>query len=381
MANGVSRKGIVVAVFAGAAVLAGLILFQLRPASPLEIGFVGGISGKIADLGIDCRRGTEIAVERTNRVGGINGRPVKLIALDDAQDENKAREAVQTLLTRNLPAIIGHTTSAMTMATLPLVNASSTLLVSPTSSTPLLRDIDDNLIRSCAVSTDAANLMARYLREEKKVSSVGIIYDLANKAYTEMWYKAFSESFRELGGSLAEPLTFSSGPDIALLPLIERMRQQPIESLVIVANSVDAALLCQQVRKSGWQIPLALADWAATEQLISLGGKAVEGAVISQYFNRKSTAPDYLDFKREFARAYKSEPGFGALHAYNATMMVLRSLAEKQDGETLKRTILRISLFKGLQDDIVINRFGDSNHPTYMGVIENGTFRIFEEYR
>ena len=177
------------------------------------------------------------------------------------------------------------------------------------------------------------------------------------------------------------PLTFSSGPDIVLLPLIERMRQQPIESLVIVANSVDAALLCQQVRKSGWQIPLALADWAATEQLISLGGKAVEGAVVSQYFNRKSTAPDYLDFKREFEKAYRSEPGFGALHAYNATMLVLRSLAEKQDGETLKQTILRISQFKGLQDDIVINRFGDSNHPTYMGIIENGTFRIFEDYR
>lgn len=381
MADGISRKGIVVAVLAGIFVLAGIIWLQLRPASPLEIGFVGGISGKIADLGIDCRRGTEIAVERTNRAGGIDGRPVTLIALDDAQDENTAKEAVRTLLARKLPAIIGHTTSAMTMATLPLVNASSTLLVSPTSSTPLLRDIDDNHIRSCAVSTDAANLMARYLREEKKISSVGIIYDLANKAYTEMWYQAFSERFLKLGGRLAEPLTFSSGPDIALLPLIERMRQQPIESLVIVANSVDAALLCQQVRKSGWQIPLALADWAATEQLVSLGGKAVEGAVVSQYFNRKSTAPDYLDFKREFSKAYRSEPGFGALHAYNATMMVLRSLAEKQDGETLKQTILRISQFKGLQDDIVINRYGDSNHPTYMGIIENGTFRIFEDYR
>ena len=381
MATGISRKGVVFSLLAGIVVLAGIALFQLKPARPVEIGFVAGLSGKFADLGIDCRRGVEIAVSRTNRTGGIHGHPVRLIALDDAQDEGKAREAIQTLLARRLPAIIGHSTSNMTMATLPLVNASSTLLVSPTTSTPLLKDIDDNLVRSCAISTDAANLMVRYLREKKQVSSVGIIYDLANRAYTEMWYKAFRESFLKRGGRLVEPLTFTSGTDMKMLPLVEQMRQKPIDTLVIVANSVDAAMLCQQVRKSGWQIPLALADWAATEQLINLGGNAVEGAVISQFFNRKSTAPAFLEFKREFETAYKSEPGFGALHAYNAAMMVIRSLAEQHQDETLKQTILRISKFPGLQDDIVINRFGDSNHPTYMGIIENGTFRIFEEYR
>lgn len=381
MATGISRKGIVFSILAGITVLAGIVFFQFKPAGPVEIGFVAGLSGKFADLGIDCRRGAEIAVSRTNRAGGINGRTVRLIALDDAQDESKAREAVKTLIARQMPAIIGHSTSNMTMASLPLINASSTLLVSPTTSTPLLKDIDDNLIRSCAVSTDAANLMVRYLREKKQVSAVGIIYDLANRAYTEPWYQTFRKSFLSLDGRRVEPLTFISGPDIEMLPLVEQMRQKPIDFLVIVANSVDAALLCQQVRKSGWQIPLALADWAATEQLINLGGNAVEGAVISQYFNRKSTAPAFIEFKQEFAKTYKSEPGFGALHAYNAAMMIIRSLAEQQADETLKQTILRISMFEGLQDDIVINRFGDSNHPTYMGTIENGTFKIFEEYR
>ena len=381
MATGIPPKGLLFSLLAGTVVLAGIVFFQFRPAKPVEIGFVAGLSGKFADLGIDCRRGVEIAVSRTNRGGGINGHPVNLITLDDAQDEHMAWEAVKTLLARRLPAIIGHSTSSMTMATLPLINASSTLLVSPTTSTPLLKDIDDNLFRSCAVSTDAANLMVRYLREKKNVSSAGIIYDLANRAYTENWYKAFRESFIKHGGRLVEPLTFTSGTDMKMLPLVEQMQQKPIDTLVIVANSVDAAMLCQQVRKSGWQIPLALADWAATEQLINLGGNAVEGAVISQFFNRKSTAPAFLEFKREFETAYKSEPGFGALHAYNAAMMVIRSLTEQREDETLKQTILRISKFPGLQDDIVINRFGDSNHPTYMGTIENGAFKIFEDYR
>lgn len=377
----IAKRGLLPLLFAAAVIIGGIALFNIRSDEPVPIGFVAGLSGKFSDLGLDCRRGVEIAVARINKAGGIKERQLQLVAMDDGQDEKTAKEVVSKLINQQVPVIIGHSTSSMSLATLPLINASRTLLVSPTSSTPLLENIDDNFIRSCAVSKAAAVQMARYLRDKLGVSSIGIIYDLSNKAYTEQWYNAFRKTFLDAGGERVEPLAFTSRPDIEMLPLIGQMRQKDIDVLVIVANSVDAALLCQQVRKAGWQIPLALSDWAATEQLINLGGQAVEGAVISQFFNRKSTKPAYLSFKEEFLRSYKSEPGFGALHAYNAAMMIFRAMNEQQGDETLKQTILRISHFEGLQDDIVINTYGDSNHPTYMGVIEHGSFKIFEEYR
>jgi branched-chain amino acid transport system substrate-binding protein len=376
-----AKRGLLPLLFAAAVILAGITLFNIGPDKPIPIGFVAGLSGKFSDLGLDCRRGVEIAVARINKAGGIKERQLRLVTMDDGQDEKTAREAVSSLIAQQVPVIIGHSTSSMTLATLPLINASRTLLVSPTTSTPLLENIDDNFIRSCAVSKAAAVQMARYLRDQLGISSIGIIYDLSNKAYSEQWYNSFRQTFLEAGGQRVEPMTFTSRPDIEMLPLISQMREKDIDVLVIVANSVDAALLCQQVRKAGWQIPLALSDWAATEQLINLGGQAVEGAVISQFFNRKSTKPAYLSFKGEFLRSYKSEPGFGALLSYNAAMMIFRAMAEQQGDETLKETILRISHFEGLQDDIVINKYGDSNHPTYMGVIEKGSFKIFEEYR
>ena len=376
-----TRKRLLLAIFFIATITAGIALVNFRSNEPIPIGFVGGLSGKFSDLGLDCRRGVEIAIDKVNQAGGINKRQLQLITMDDGQDEKMAKEAVAKLIAQQVPVIIGHSTSSMSLATLPLINASHTLLVSPTSSTPLLENIDDNFIRSCAVSKNAAVLMARYLRDKLGISSIGIIYDLGNRAYTEQWYHAFRNTFLGAGGQRIESLAFTSRPDIEMLPLVTEMRQEDIEMLVIVANSVDAALLCQQVRKAGWQIPLALSDWAATEQLINLGGRTVEGAIISQFFNRKSTRPAYLSFKEEFLRSYKSEPGFGALHSYNAAMMIFRAMSERQGNETLKQTILRIAHFQGLQDDIFINQYGDSNHPTYMGVIENGSFKIFEDYR
>jgi branched-chain amino acid transport system substrate-binding protein len=379
--TGSQRKTVLAMIVCLVLAIFAIYFFYYSAASrPVVIGFVGGLTGKAADLGIDCRRGVEMAISRINASGGVNGRMVELIATDDNQDEETARQAMKSLLALKLPVIIGHTTSSMTLATLPMIDKSSTLLVSPTTSTPLLTDIDDNFIRSCAESTAAATLMAKYLRKDQIIRKVGVIYDLGNKAYTEYWYGNFASTFMAAGGDSVEPFTFTSGPDARLLPLVEKVRQHDFDALVIVANSVDAAMLCQQIRKTGWQIPLALADWAATEQLISLGGETVEGAVISQFFNRKSTKPEYVDFKQEFERTYKSEPGFGALHAFNAATMVLEAIAGQHRNETIKEAILRISSFRGLQHDIVINGFGDSNHPTYMGVIENGVFNIIEDF-
>ena len=377
----ITRKGLFLSLFFIVTITAGIVLVNNRSNEPIPIGFVAGLSGKFSDLGLDCRRGVEIAIDKVNKAGGIDKRQLQLIAMDDGQDEKMAKEAVGKLIAQQVAVIIGHSTSNMSLATLPLINASHTLLVSPTSSTPLVENIDDNFIRSCTVSRNAAVLMARYLRDKLGISSIGIIYDLGNRAYTEQWYNAFRKTFLDAGGQRVEPLAFTSKPDIEMLPLVSEMRQQDIEMLVIVANAVDAALLCQQVRKAGWQIPLALSDWAATEQLINLGGRTVEGAIISQFFNRQSTKPAYLSFKEEFVRSYKSEPGFGALHSYNAAMMIFRAMSERQGNETLKQTILRIAHFQGLQDDIAINQYGDSNHPTYIGVIENGAFKIFEDFR
>ena len=41
---------------------------------PIKIGFIAGLSGTVADLGISGRNGVTLAIEKRNSAGGINGR-------------------------------------------------------------------------------------------------------------------------------------------------------------------------------------------------------------------------------------------------------------------------------------------------------------------
>ena len=72
---------------------------------PIKIGFLGGVSGRVADLGIAGRDATMFAVEEVNQAGGINGRKVELLVRDDQQNADAAKAAVNALIQEDVIAI------------------------------------------------------------------------------------------------------------------------------------------------------------------------------------------------------------------------------------------------------------------------------------
>lgn len=345
---------------------------------PVKLGFVGGLSQRVADLGISGRNGAILAVEARNRAGGVLGRPVKLVVKDDRQDAQAARQAVRELLDQGVTAIIGHMTSTMSTATLPLVNESKVVMMSPTATTDFLTGRDDYFFRVISSTKSHGKKMAVHLRKTVGLDAVAVVYDARNEAYTESWYLDFRREFEALGGTIALVETFYSGPQVHFFDLARRAIVPGADGLVIIAGAMDTAMLCQQVRKLNREIPMAAAEWASTEKLIDLGGAAVEGLVISQYFDRFSTDPAYLAFHAAYVERFGEEPGFASVSAYDAVNVVLDALEKQTRGQTLKEAILTISSFQGAQGKVMIDRYGDAVRDTFLTIVRNGEFRLLE---
>ncbi|MBU0480580.1 MAG: ABC transporter substrate-binding protein [Proteobacteria bacterium] len=356
-----------------------LVLQGCSENKPIRIGFVAGLSGRIADLGINGRNGVQLAIEEQNRAGGINGRPISLIVVDDKQDKDEAVKAVQSLIDQNVVAIIGPMTSSMAMDTQAIISRHNILMMSPTVTTNELTGLEDNFLRICAPTRTYAAKVARHLLETMTDRSVVIVYDLKNKSYTESWVNDFRQVFETGGGSVLHTETYISGPDVHFQKVIENARSDKARGLVICASSLDAAILCQQARKLGWQIPITLSAWAATEKLIEMGGRAVEGVTVSQFFDRQNTNLHYLKFHRDFTERFQSNPGFAAINSYDVARILMQGLSEKNKSESLKDYILRVSTFKTLQGQVAIDGFGDGNRSSFMSTVENGQFIKLEQ--
>lgn len=358
--------------------LLALALFSCTEKEPISLGFVGGLSGRVADLGTAGRNGAILAVEEQNRKGNIQGRKIKLLTVDDEQNPESAVKAVETLLAADVEAIIGPMTSTMAVAMAPLINREKVIMISPTANTEELSSIDDYFFRVISSTSYYADHLARYLRNEKNLKRVSVIYDLKNRAFTESFQAGIHTSFQKYGGKVTRAKTFHSGPGVSFFELTQEAIGPETEGVVIIASALDAALICQQIEKISPELAIAATGWSATEKLIELGGTAVEEIYLQQFFDRDSKLSRYITFRDAYTERFGAEPGFASVAGYDAANVLIEALKTSEEGRSIKQRIIKTAIFEGIQQPISIDRFGDANRTPYISTVRNGKFVVLQ---
>lgn len=343
--------------------------------APVKIGLVAGLTGRVADLGQPAYKGATLAVDDWNRTGA---RKVELLTGDDRQDPAAAAEAVKALLDQNVACVIGHMTSAMSLIGVKIAGERKIPLISPTTTTTDLTGIDDYFFRVISSTRTYSGKMAVFLAEKKGLRKVALLYDLNNKSYTETWCDNFAAEFKKRGGEVISRKTYTAGATVQFGELAKEVLAAKPEAVVLATSAMDAAMFSQQVRKLDSTVILATSEWPATEKLIELGGKAVEGMFSNQYFFRDDQSPRYVAFRNAYRERFREEPGFAAVSAYDAMTVALKSLAAQKKGEPLKEAILRVREFEGLQGNFVIDPFGDTERNSVIVTVAEGAFKIVQ---
>lgn len=358
-------------------IIGGFFMYENKP---IIIGFSAQLTGRQAELGVQERNGAILAAERINEVGGIDGRPISLVIHDDLGMPEEAKNGDKDLINKGVVAIIGHATTAQTLAGLKITNDANVVMMGPTISTPQLSSLDDYFFRVHPSFEKSCRSFAKHIYNDRKVRSIGIIYDEDNLEYSKTYRDTFSEQLRSLGGKIAYEVNFSSIGHEDFSELLSKLRDSKAEGLLIVASDMDAALIAQKTRLMNWEIPLFSSPWAQTETLISNGGKAVEGMELEQAYDLNNQSTDFIDFKSRYKERFGNEPSFGAAYSYESTLVLAEAL-EKTHGkkEGLKQALLEVKDFKGLTDKFSIDKYGDVERSGYLTSINNGKFVRIKE--
>ena len=146
------------------------------------------------------------------------------------------------------------------------------------------------------------------------------------------------------------------------------------DAILLVANRVDAAQFAHQVRKLDRDILLIAAELAASERLLILGGRAIEGLELVQSYDRHDTSPAYQRFREAYTAGFRHEPGFSSVAAHDAATVLFRALALGSDGGSLKDALLGLDTTAGLQQPVRFNRYGDAQRQAFFVVVRSGRF-------
>ncbi len=358
---------------AGAAAL--LLGSGCAPGQPLRIGFLGGLTGRLADLGIGARDGTQLAIDDLNASGGIHGRSIELLPRDDAQSNAVARAQLTDLFDSGVALVIGPITSSVAAALVPLANARGIALVSPLAGAPEFNGRNDAFFRVVSSPALGARQMAEAMLQ-RGLRRVVTVADQRNAVFSQGWARAFAERFSAGGGSVLPALEFEAAPGLKFLDLAARIAGAGADVVAIAASATDSAVLVQQLRRLQPGMFVGLSVWAGTEELLQLGGRAIDGVLVTQFFDRFNTTPRWLDFVARFSKRFGQPPGYAPMCGYDAMQFAAQALrqAGQSDAPGLLAALAQIRSLDGLQRTLNFDAFGDCLAPTYLTEIRAGRY-------
>ncbi len=349
------------------------LLSGCGPEEPLRIGFIGGLSDRNSDVGQAGHSAVVLAVEQVNRAGGIRGRQVELIARDDAQNAATAEKSARELAAAKVEAVIGPFTSGVAAAAVPVLAKSDTLMISPTLTSMAFYGKDDNLVRINRTTRDNASDYARVLYDRGQ-HRIAVAYDVRNRTFTESWLAEFRQAFTAVGGTVAAEVPYESSPDVDFAGVVTAMLKGRPDGLFYISGAIDVARLAQQSRRLAPSLPIGASEWAATEQLIELGGRMVEGLIIVQNYDRDDDSARFREFREAYFRRFQKNPGYSSVSAYDAALVLFTALEKRAGGETVKAAVLKHGPYQGLQQQISFDATGDTPRKVFFTEIRDGRF-------
>ena len=94
---------------------------QTADGSPIKLGMSTALGGPAGHLGTNMRDGIEVALAEANGGGGVQGRELKLVALDDGYEpERTVPNMWQLINEENVLAIVGNVGTPTAVSAIPL---------------------------------------------------------------------------------------------------------------------------------------------------------------------------------------------------------------------------------------------------------------------
>jgi branched-chain amino acid transport system substrate-binding protein len=265
-------------------------------------------------------------------------------------------------------------TSSQTLAGLEVTGPAGMILFSPTASTPALTVLDDNFLRLHPTNLDLSRALANHIFTACGLSSMAVLYDEDNAAYSQTYVKGFIQVYRLLGGELTAEIGFSSQEYDPGMLASAALDGDP-QGVLIVAAGSDTALTAQHIRLLDTEVPLFTTAWAQTETLVKNGGAAVEGIELVQAYDASYNTPASQNFFLRYQERFGSNPNFAAGMAFETSQMLISALL-KDGGEPagLRQALLDTQNFQGLNGKISMDPYGDVIRSLYLSTLKDGHF-------
>jgi len=340
----------------------------------IKIGEVGSMTGTEATFGTSSDRGIQLAVKEVNGAGGIKGRQIQVIALDDeGKPEEAATAATRLIASEHVLALLGEVASTRSLFMAPKAQAAKVPMVSPSSTNEKVTAVGDYIFRACFIDPFQGYVMAKFATETLKLKKTAILRDVRND-YSVGLAKVFNDNFTKMGGQIVDNESYSSG-DVDFKAQLTNIKGAAPQALYVPGYYTDVGLIARQAREVGLTVPLLGGDGWDSEKLYEIGGAALEGSYFSNHYSVDDPSPRIQEFVGKFKKEYGGQvPDSLAAQAYDAAGMLFDAMKRAKDltGPSVRDALAQTKDYKGVTGDITMDDKRNATKPAVVLKVAKG---------
>jgi ABC-type branched-subunit amino acid transport system substrate-binding protein len=330
-----SRTFAALTLAAGAAYASGALAENGVNAGRILIGQSASLTGTTAEVGRQMRDGALAYLETVNRLGGINGRKIELITLDDAGQTKVGEANTKKLIEENKVFLLfGYTGRNTSEAALPIIDAANIpFFGAATGGESIHGTFNRNVFNVRASYTLETQALVNYLVSTGQ-KKMGMIYhkDDLKKSNLKMTEDAAAMHNVKLMGSAA----------------VERNSAEVKDAVAVISKLNPDAVICNAAVKPLGEFVRQMRKAGATSQFLSVSfvgspivkelGSEAAGVIMAQVvpLPTKIRIPVVAEYQKALASLDpKAEYSFSGLEGFISAKVLVEGL--KRTGKNLTR--------------------------------------------
>jgi ABC-type branched-subunit amino acid transport system substrate-binding protein len=307
-------------------------------AHEVVLGMASPFTGANRELGRGMRAGVEAALAEVNAAGGVHGRQLRLVAVDDGYEPSRTLPAMRQLVEKDrVFAVVGNVGTPTAAVSVPYCVQQRVVFFGALSGGDQLRKTPPdryvfNFRPSYAQETAAA---VRWLARTRRIDPARIAVFAQEDEFGESGWRGAAEQLRAHGVDPAGVLRVGyrrNTAEVSSAVATLKARARDVDAVVMVATYQAAAAFIRSLRAAGLRQVVtnvsAVDSDALAEELVSDGPKATEGVLVTQIVPLPTShAPAVARFQAAMARAGGgARRGFVALEGFVAAQILIEGL-------------------------------------------------------
>jgi branched-chain amino acid transport system substrate-binding protein len=315
----------------------------------IVVGHFASMTGAQATFGISTDRAIRLAVKERNAKGGVKGRQVEVVTIDDAGKQTEAATAVTRLINdSNAVAILGEVASSLSLAGGPIAQKAGVPMISPSSTNPDVTDIGNYIFRVCFLDDFQGWVVAKFAHDNLKAAKVAILYD-QSQAYSSGLADFFEKAFKEMGGTIATRQAYTGG-NLEISSQLQQIKNSNPDAIFLPGYYSDAGTIIRKAREAGIKAVFLGGDGWDSEELPKIAGDAINGNYFANHYAPEEPRPEVKNFVEKYTKEYGSTPDGLAALGYDAALVLFDAMerAPSLKGPELRDALAATKNFTGV---------------------------------